>query len=464
MNSQKVENPSPQAGSFQNDDRWQLVLRIAGSREFCKSVRLRQFLLYVSEKALTDSIQDTHEQKIGFEVFERPDGYNPAEDNIVRVEARELRRRLDRYFETEGAAEPIRIRIPKGGYSPVFEARERSLQSKPDQTKQAELSDFESVSSPEKIASVPVWRKLIAGGIPWVTMSGALMIAVLSFCLGLVVEIVKSGGPVHSTTAMESDGPAKAGSATPGGFWPSLFDPYQPVTIVVSDAALSLAQNLARQRVALEDYSSGNYSEKLGKLRPELELIASRPYTSVADATLAARLAQAAATRNRTAVVRYARNLKMWDFNNENLIFLGSAYSDPWVQQFDQERNFTVNVDEATQRLYFLNKSPQTGEQERYYAAGQDNRSNENYGLVTYLPSSGRASKVLILDGTNSVATEAAGDFITDPYYGAQFAQYVKLPADSAHLPYFQLVLKVTSFNDTPSEVHVIAHRVGPKL
>ena len=70
----------------------------------------------------------------------------------------------------------------------------------------------------------------------------------------------------------------------------------------------------------------------------------------------------------------------------------------------------------------------------------------------------------MILDGTNSVATEAAGDFITDPYYGAQFAQYVKFPVDSSHPPYFQLVLKVTSFNDTPSEVQVIAHRVGPKL
>lgn len=467
MNIHGIDNPPtelPKSSSFQKDDRWQLVLRVAASRDFCKSARLRQFLLYVSEKALTNSIEDTHEQKIGLEVFGRRDGYNPAEDNIVRVEARELRRRLDRYFDTEGATEPIRIRIPKGGYAPVFEARGKPVQPKPDQTNLDEYSDSELASSPAKIESAAGWKKPITQGIPWATVSWVLTIAILSFCFGLAVEVVRSGRPSHSTTASESDGPAKAESATPGSFWPSLFDPQHPLIIVVSDAALVLAQSLARQRVPLEDYSNGSYSAKLGNLRSEFEMIASRPYTSVTDAVLAAKLAQAAATHHRAAVVRFARNLKMWDFNNENFIFLGSAYSDPWVQQFDQERNFTVSVDEATRRLYFLNKSPQTGEPERYYAAGQDNRSNENYGLVTYLPNSGRASKVMILDGTNSVATEAAGDFITDPYYGAQFAQYVKFPVDSSHPPYFQLVLKVTSFNDTPSEVQVIAHRVGPKL
>jgi hypothetical protein len=67
------------------------------------------------------------------EVFGRPSDYNPSEDNIVRAEARELRKRLDIYFLTEGRGEPVRIRIPKGSYVPCFEPREdgRAIASAP---------------------------------------------------------------------------------------------------------------------------------------------------------------------------------------------------------------------------------------------------------------------------------------------------------------------------------------------
>jgi TolB-like protein len=40
----------------------------------------------------------------------------------LRVEAVKLRSRLKEYYETEGAADPIRIDLPKGGYLPCFEA------------------------------------------------------------------------------------------------------------------------------------------------------------------------------------------------------------------------------------------------------------------------------------------------------------------------------------------------------
>ena len=60
------------------------------------------------------------ESVLGVEVFERPPDYDPRADPIVRVEARRLRARLDEYYAGEGAAAPVRIEVPKGGYVPLF--------------------------------------------------------------------------------------------------------------------------------------------------------------------------------------------------------------------------------------------------------------------------------------------------------------------------------------------------------
>jgi hypothetical protein len=52
-------------------------------------------------------------------VFGRKADYSPGEDNIVRVEVRQLRKRLEEYFATQGKDEPVVILIPKGAYVPA---------------------------------------------------------------------------------------------------------------------------------------------------------------------------------------------------------------------------------------------------------------------------------------------------------------------------------------------------------
>ena len=60
---------------------------------------------------------------VGIEVFERDEKYDPRLDSIVRVEAGRLRSRLDEYYNGDGAASPIRISLPRGGYSAQFTPR-----------------------------------------------------------------------------------------------------------------------------------------------------------------------------------------------------------------------------------------------------------------------------------------------------------------------------------------------------
>ena len=100
-----------------------LVNRVASSVTFEKSPRLRAFLLHVCRCALEDKPEEATEQQIGINVYERPPGYNPNEDNIVRSQARVLRLKLEHHFANEGKNESTVITIPKGQYLPTFEAR-----------------------------------------------------------------------------------------------------------------------------------------------------------------------------------------------------------------------------------------------------------------------------------------------------------------------------------------------------
>ena len=104
------------------DPRWQLAQRIVASKSFAKSALLSKFLLYICDRALCGKTDEISEHQIGVHVFVRRHGYNPGEDNIVRNYARQLRQRLDHYFEEEGKSEELRICIPLGKYIPVFSA------------------------------------------------------------------------------------------------------------------------------------------------------------------------------------------------------------------------------------------------------------------------------------------------------------------------------------------------------
>jgi hypothetical protein len=60
------------------------------------------------------------EQVLGLEVFDRGHDFNPRLDPIVRVQARNLRSRMAKYYEGPGKYDPIRFELPKGTYIPVF--------------------------------------------------------------------------------------------------------------------------------------------------------------------------------------------------------------------------------------------------------------------------------------------------------------------------------------------------------
>jgi tetratricopeptide (TPR) repeat protein len=94
--------------------------RILASREFASAPRLSGFLRFVVETTLVGKAGEIKESLIAVEVYGRPVDYNPQIDSTVRVEAGRLRTRLNKWYESEGRNEEIRIELPKGRYVPIF--------------------------------------------------------------------------------------------------------------------------------------------------------------------------------------------------------------------------------------------------------------------------------------------------------------------------------------------------------
>jgi len=97
--------------------------RLCLDKLFRDTTRMKRFLRYVVEETLEGRGDRLKGYVIGVEVFDRPDDFDPQADTIVRVQAGQLRRRLDLYYADRGNGSSVRILVPKGRYAPTFEFR-----------------------------------------------------------------------------------------------------------------------------------------------------------------------------------------------------------------------------------------------------------------------------------------------------------------------------------------------------
>jgi serine/threonine-protein kinase len=97
-----------------------LVRKIVSSRALARSERLARFLEFTIAETMAGNAAQIKEFVIGVEVFNRTRDYDPRLDPIVRVEARRLRMKLRKYYDTEGRDDRFRIDYPKGSYVPAI--------------------------------------------------------------------------------------------------------------------------------------------------------------------------------------------------------------------------------------------------------------------------------------------------------------------------------------------------------
>ncbi|HZT36876.1 MAG TPA: helix-turn-helix domain-containing protein [Bryobacteraceae bacterium] len=414
----------------------ELVERIAASRQFRKSPRQRQLLLYLANRTFESPGCEVREQEIGSAVFGRSSQYDTSLDNIVRVSIHELRKRLQAYFAGEGLDEPQIVEIPKGAYSLVFVPRPRACTP---------------VSEPE--VSTPQEAQTASRRIPgYVFPAISLILAVA--CLLLAVRRPASPEPLSGINVPP---PLK-------NLWSRMFSAEHATSVVVADSNFSLLQDVTRRPVPAGDYFRRDYfanrygSELSADLRRALELIISRRYTSMADVHALQRVLALGGAEAGRIHVYFARDFSPDDLKTSNVILLGSRRANPWVEFFESDLNFHFDHDEAAGYGIVLNKHPRAGEQERYVTAVRPPMM-ESYGVVAFVPNLAHTGNVLILEGAGMHATESASELVTNPeLWSTQVLRALNRPPD-APLPYFEVVFKTSVIGATMRPPQTIAVR-----
>lgn len=392
--------------------------RILLSPAFRGSRRCCRFLEYAVQHVLQGNAQeDLRERNIGIEVFQRPPDYDTAEDAIVRVTANEVRKRLAQFYQESGAdSEPV-ITLPPGSYAVCFRWK------------------------PVVLEPVPVPATKPPGLRKRILLAGSL----LAFAATLVTVFY-----LTRTARPEVDRQARAPAAD--ALWLRVFRVGQKTNILMADAARYEIQELLARDLSLRDYLSPEYPLNLlqstsPELRRVIRFMGMRETTSIASVSTGSRFVEFGQRRGVNAVLRHPRHVNAREFKTDNFILLGSRLSIPWVELFEPLLNFPMVIDPQTHRFYLQNRSPQAGEPPKFSRSTAD---DVTYADIAVLPNTERSGTVLILNGIDMVAVEAAGEFAMNGSLSASLADRIR-PVE--------VLLRVRSIAGTASKSEIVAIR-----
>jgi hypothetical protein len=93
---------------------------VLSSEAFARSPIVAQMLKYICERHFSGQSHEIKEYNIAVDAFGRQPNFDQTRDSIVRVEAHRLRKRLQEYYQQQGAGHQIQIILPPGNYVPQF--------------------------------------------------------------------------------------------------------------------------------------------------------------------------------------------------------------------------------------------------------------------------------------------------------------------------------------------------------
>jgi hypothetical protein len=407
-----------------DDDSRKLLQRILESPEFRRAPRLKELLIYICDRAFEQTATEIREQELGARIFGRAESYNTAEDPIVRVQVSQLRKKLKLYFENEGKSEACILDVPRGTYLPVFS-------QKPEPAERADASPPHPVRARRNFI---VWAA-----------AAVLCIAGLAAVIRLATMSRPDATPVLRK------------------FWANLIQPDQRTTVILADSCLAFAQDITHHPVTLREYLAhdpGVWFSGLKILPAEahdLELLMTRQYTSLADINGMRRILLANPRNQQEVNVVFARDFRIRGVSSDNLVLLGSRRSDPWVELFDSRLNFEFDYDEPSMKAFIRNRSPLPGEQAFYKVNGLGLNITEGYADIALLPSAGGLRKVLLLQGTDMEATEAAGDIVAnEDELGKLLA---RVAPNTSVVPFFEALYETHRLAGAPRQAQLLAVR-----
>jgi hypothetical protein len=362
---------------------------ILDSSVFRTSKRCHDFLQYVVTQRLRGDLQNLRERSLAVEVFGRRTDASLGDDSIVRVGAREVRKRLAQYYMTEGAHDTMRIELPAGSYVPVFHAHAAPVFEPP------EIVSLPPPPAPA-LPVAPPKKAAVLVAVPnkrWFIVAGILAAILLGI---LLWRSMRTAVPEEFETfwrpAFIQQGPVFLGLAHPIVYHPS------NRLIKLDDEANGAEAVLQRPIRVAPEANSNDYVPVFDQ------------YVGVGDALAASRLSILFAQHKRMVTARLATNLSFADLRDSSAILIG-AFTNRWSAQLVQGLRYRLGialgipwiVDSATGKKWLLAGKTDAG------------LANEDYILLCRLTHAQTSGFVVIAAGLTQYGTEEAGRILSDP-------------------------------------------------
>lgn len=394
---------------------------LVASKELHGADSLCKLLRYLASHAMDFPGEPLKEYKIATEVFGRSSDFDPQLDSIIRVQAGRLRSRLAKYYESEGANDPIVVELPKGSYVLSFHHRGK-----------ATSKIHESVSSERGQQEARL-------------TSGRLGIVVVVLSILLLVVIVR---PI--TTGKSSDTSLAGGEPPPPVafelFWKPFASGPQEPWVVFSNASF-----VGRPETGLRYYD------------PTRDLKASvwDHYTGVGEVLAVHSLDQVFGLLHRGLRVKRGSLFTLDDVQNNDLIFLGSPSENLTLMDIPSTKEFLFRRVEAGPRkgdLAIFNVHPEQSESKEYLASPSFAPMSEDYAVLALLPGLSPSRSIMILAGTTTFGTQGAVDYVCRENSVAELLQRLSV-SKTGELKPFEAVLRVKVTRGVPVQMELVALR-----
>jgi hypothetical protein len=402
--------------------------QIVTSRAFNRSRRSCEFLQYLVDKTLAGELDELKERMIGVQLFGRDPSYDTGEDAIVRVTATDVRRRLKRFYD--GLETDIRLELLPGSY--IIEFNEQAAAP-------AMMDPLPSV--PAEILSQPaprpsVWRRFF--------LPTAAAFMVLGLSLGIYHYRMQS---------------AKADRLP----WSVMLPRRGQLKVVFSDPDIATLEGIVGSEISLADYAGHHYvpsQQLLDHSSTVVEHLFKGYNVPIIDANFA--LGVKSLLPSSPINTYRARVLQSQDFKTEdNFILLGSPLSDPWLALFQDRLDFYFKYDPARHEEVVYNRRAEHGETSVYVPTIPGWGTGQAFAIIGLLANQNQTGHILILAGSNSVATEAAYRIVTDVDSISQVLQEHGVNVYDRNVQ-FEILLRVNTMASSLNSFDVVdCHRLS---
>ena len=446
----------------------QHVHEIVEGEAFRGSSRCSRFLSYIVDQAIAGRFESLKERVIGLELFERPPAYDTSEDAIVRVTASDVRKRLLQHYGKYGAASEFRINLPLGSYIPeiIHEPKGQPSQSvtwsahqTPQAASQPAVTIHQDVIEPprttqEHDAAILPETVLSSGRARYRWLPLATLLILLNLALWAIAWAHFSRTQSAASTPV---------SVIP---WSALFNPLHPTHLVTSDPDLAGIERLTGSQVSVSDYANHNYLPEHNTLTPQVKAICLNlmrgDKSATVDTQIGVNIAELAKSNTKKIEVQGARNLQFSNLKtDDNFIFLGSPYTDPWFSVFNDQLDFRILMDPQTREEVIRNVHPRPQEQLTFVPTARGGATGQSFAVIAFVGNPDQYGQVLLLAGLNSEGTQAAGRLVSDlPRLSAALQNCGISP--SGPLKHFEMILRVNTMAGSPSQFDVLACHILP--